>query len=193
MIGNKIVLIAASIAAIIASSMLLAPVIAEPSYTQVTSSTVSSGKSGIQQDAGSSVVYKVATNGNIPHVADSYINSVAVFGYAWTGTDNTFTAAVIHPSFKDTIQNPTGWHLHTGTLAVDTTNCPTTDSNGPTGKLGVKIATITDPIGSVSITGNSLTASLTESLTNVTPINFSPPAIAFQIEPTNGALCIAKP
>ena len=58
--------------------------------------------------------------GEIPRHADTYISSVAVFGYAWAdlGTGRGIVA-VIHPAIgRDSNQNPDAWHTHPVQLAA---------------------------------------------------------------------------
>jgi hypothetical protein len=56
----------------------------------------------------------VDTGGGIPRQSDSFIESVAVFGYAWVDLDTgNGLVAVIHPVIgRDSRQNPDGWHTH---------------------------------------------------------------------------------
>ncbi len=88
-----------------------------PSYTTVTSSTVTSNPT-------EKVYYfSATTSGNIPYVADDYINSKLVFGYAWLDVNPDSINAVvvtIHPTFRDSAQNPNHWHPHiAGLRATD--------------------------------------------------------------------------
>jgi hypothetical protein len=54
-----------------------------------------------------------------------YILSVLVFGYAWVDTTSSNgIVTAIHPTFRDSNQNPSGWHTHSvilsrGTLSSD--------------------------------------------------------------------------
>ena len=56
----------------------------------------------------------VDAGGGIPRQPDSFIESVAVFGYAWADLDTgNGLVAVIHPVIgRDSRQNPDGWHTH---------------------------------------------------------------------------------
>jgi hypothetical protein len=57
--------------------------------------------------------------GDIPRFADTFIGSVAVFGFAWAdlGTGRA-VVAVIHPAIgRDSNQNPDAWHSHPVQLA----------------------------------------------------------------------------
>jgi hypothetical protein len=56
----------------------------------------------------------VDAGGGIPRHPDSFIQSVAVFGYAWADLDTgNGLVAVIHPVIgRDSRQNPDGWHTH---------------------------------------------------------------------------------
>lgn len=64
----------------------------------------------------------VDATANIPHVPDSFIKSVLVYGYGWVDT-NTGKAAValIHPNFRDSTKSPGTWHMHPITLGQGTT------------------------------------------------------------------------
>ena len=52
--------------------------------------------------------------GAIPRFPDEFIESVAVFGYAWVdGDTGAGVVAVIHPLIgRDSRQNPDAWHTH---------------------------------------------------------------------------------
>jgi hypothetical protein len=60
--------------------------------------------------------------GEIPQHPDPFIQSVAVFGYAWADLDTgSGLVAVIHPTIgRDSKQNPDGWHTHPVQLAAGT-------------------------------------------------------------------------
>jgi len=61
--------------------------------------------------------------GEIPRHPDAFIQSVAVFGYAWADLDTgKGLVAVIHPVIgRDSRQNPDGWHTHPVELSGGTT------------------------------------------------------------------------
>lgn len=63
---------------------------------------------------GGSVQLAVDAGGIIPRFPDSFITSVAVFGYAWADLDTgAAIVSVIHPVIgRDSHQNPEGWHTH---------------------------------------------------------------------------------
>ena len=72
---------------------------------------------------GGSIKLSVNAGGEIPRHPDSFIESVAVFGFAWAdlATGNGIVA-VLHPAIgRDSRQNPDGWHTHTVLLAGGTT------------------------------------------------------------------------
>ena len=60
--------------------------------------------------------------GEIPRLPDTFIQSVAVFGYAWADLDTgKGVVAVIHPVIgRDSRQNPDGWHTHPVQLTAGT-------------------------------------------------------------------------
>jgi hypothetical protein len=64
----------------------------------------------------------VDAGGAIPRQPDAFIQSVAVFGYAWADLDTgNGLVAVIHPVIgRDSRQNPDGWHTHPVQLAGGT-------------------------------------------------------------------------
>ena len=82
-----------------------------PDYTTVESADAAASGGALKLEA------DVA--GGIPRLADTYISSVAVFGYAWAdlGTGRGIVA-VIHPAIgRDSNQNPDAWHTHPVQLA----------------------------------------------------------------------------
>jgi hypothetical protein len=129
-----------AIAVVLASStMITTPVMAQvvPVYTQVVKATAT-------QNPGASFL-SVTAGGNIPRFPDIYIRSVLVFGYAWVdGNTGHAIVAVIHPSFRDSNQNPDAWHTHTVTLSQGTAS-----SNFCIQQLGTSQ-------GGISIIGNVL-------------------------------------
>lgn len=63
---------------------------------------------------GGAVHLGVDAGAPIPRFPDSYIGSVAVFGYAWADlATGAGIVSVIHPVIgRDSHQNPDGWHTH---------------------------------------------------------------------------------
>ncbi len=91
----------------------LAVASAPPAYTQLMSASAA--------QAGAELLLSVSTKGTIPRFPDAYINSVLAFGYAWVDTSTgTGVVLVIHPSFVDSLENPTGWHTHAILLTTGT-------------------------------------------------------------------------
>lgn len=88
-----------------------------PGYAQLDAATASGNRGALSLD--------VDVQATIPRFPDSYIQSVAVFGYAWLDANLTGVVAVIHPAIgADSKQNPAGWHTHpvqltTGTASSD--------------------------------------------------------------------------
>lgn len=85
-----------------------------PGYTQLDAATAAGtdGSLHLAVDAGAA----------IPRFPDSFLESVAVFGYAWVDGD-TFRGivAVIHPAIgRDSHQNPDAWHTHPVVLSTGT-------------------------------------------------------------------------
>ena len=77
-----------------------------PGYSQLDDASV--------QGSGGSIHLGVDVGAEIPRHADPFIQSVAVFGYAWADLDTgQGIVAVIHPTIgRDSNQNPDGWHTH---------------------------------------------------------------------------------
>jgi hypothetical protein len=84
-----------------------------PGYTTVTDASASTNRGGV-------LFASIQAGDNIPRFPDTYINSVLVFGYAFVnlGTGEGIVAA-IHPTFKDSAQNPNAWHTHPVSLSSD--------------------------------------------------------------------------
>ncbi len=90
----------------------------------------------------------VTTGGNIPIRADDFINSNPVVGLAWADlrTGKVFVAT-IHPVLgRDSLQNPTGWHAHTATLAAGATAphdfCVASIDSTPTAGITIEASTM---------------------------------------------------
>jgi hypothetical protein len=91
------------------------PLALPPDYTQLDGAEV--------RGAGGSMHLSVDAAGDIPRQPDAFIQSVAVFGYAWADLDTgKGIVAVIHPTIgRDSRQNPDGWHTHPVQLTGGTT------------------------------------------------------------------------
>jgi hypothetical protein len=89
-------------------------VAASPAYTQLDDAS--------KRGTDGSLHLSVDAAGDIPRHPDAFINSVAVFGYAWVdGQTSRGVVAVIHPSIgRDSRQNPDGWHTHPVSLLPGT-------------------------------------------------------------------------
>lgn len=87
---------------------------ASPAYTQLDDAS--------KRGTDGSLHLSVDASGDIPRHPDAFINSVAVFGYAWVdGQTSRGVVAVIHPSIgRDSRQNPDGWHTHPVSLLPGT-------------------------------------------------------------------------
>jgi hypothetical protein len=86
--------------------------VAAPSYTTLDDASA--------LDKGNGLLLTVDASGDIPRFPDAYIESVAVFGYAWVDANTgRGIVAVIHPLIgRDSRQNPDGWHTHPVQLAA---------------------------------------------------------------------------
>lgn len=126
-------------AAVLVATILTAPALASvvgPGWAQAT---------GFGVDTNSSenlTKLSVTTNGDIPSQPDSFIEANAVTGFAWVdfGTGKVYVAT-IHPTFRDSAQNPDAWHAHTATLTEGTRAsdfCVATIDSTPT--AGINIA-----------------------------------------------------
>lgn len=85
-----------------------------PAYTQLDDAS--------KRGTDGSLHLAVDAAGDIPRHPDAFINSVAVFGYAWVdGQTSRGVVAVIHPAIgRDSRQNPDGWHTHPVSLLPGT-------------------------------------------------------------------------
>jgi hypothetical protein len=91
-----------------------AQLVAPPDYAQLDDAAA--------RGSGGSLHLTVNTAGDIPRHPDAFIQSVAVFGYAWADlATGQGIVAVIHPAIgRDSRQNPDGWHTHPVQLAAGT-------------------------------------------------------------------------
>ena len=94
-----------------------------------------------------SLKLEVEVNGSIPRFPDEFIQSVAVFGYAWVdGDTGEGIVSVIHPFIgRDSRQNPDGWHTHPVQLGAGTK---------PTGSSDFCITSIGTSQGGINIQGD---------------------------------------
>lgn len=99
---------------------------------------------------GGSIHLAVEGGGLIPRFPDSFITSVAVFGYAWADLDTgAGIVSVIHPVIgRDSHQNPDGWHTHPVQLA------------GGTGASDFCIVSIGGSQGGIRIAGDTMRLSM---------------------------------
>ena len=119
-----------------------------PAYTQL--DAASAGGSG------GALSLAVDVQGEIPRFPDSYMQSVAVFGYAWLNASLTGVVAVIHPVIgADSRQNPAGWHTHPVQLA------------GGTAASDLCVASIGTSEGGISIQGDGLGLQMSQNLAGV--------------------------
>ena len=90
----------------VAGSVTKQSLTAQPSYTGV--------DAGSATVRGGSVHLTVNSGGSIPRFPDTFITSIAVFGYAWADLETgAALVSVIHPVIgRDSRQNPDGWHTH---------------------------------------------------------------------------------
>lgn len=149
-------LVASTLVAVVAISMMVAPVLAAGSYTLVKNFKV--GKLSSNTEG-----YALSTTAPIPKTADAYISSQLVFGYAWLDTTSSPIKAVVatlHPGFNDsTFATGDKWHAHTATIVSTTT---------PSGDSILCLASIASPDFKLGIAGAGLVQALRSSDATVT-------------------------
>jgi hypothetical protein len=89
-------------------------VLPAPGYAQLDGASV--------QSTPGSLHLTIDASAEIPRHPDAFIQSVAVFGYAWADLDTgSGLVAVLHPAIgRDSKQNPDGWHTHPVQLTAGT-------------------------------------------------------------------------
>lgn len=77
---------------------------------------------GTKAQAGDALLLRVETDAAIPRFPDAYVESVAIFGFAWVDVDTgRVLASTIHPMIgRDSHQNPDSWHTHPATVLAGT-------------------------------------------------------------------------
>ncbi len=127
---------------------------------------------------GPSLHLTVDASGPIPRFPDSYITSVAVFGYAWVDLETgRGIVAVIHPTIgRDSRQNPDGWHTHPVQLTGGTT---------PTGTSDLCIVAIGRSQGGISIRDDLLRVHMSDRWANI-PASALDVAAAFVVQGDSG-------
>jgi len=111
---------------------------------------IATAASATQQDSTLSRLSVTAAD-NIPRKANTYPD--AVDGFAWADLNTgKVVVATIHPSFRDSSQNPDSWHLHAAQLA-----------NGVNGHNFCIASFFPNPTAGVSILGNKLTVNIENS------------------------------
>ncbi len=119
-----------------------------PAYTQLDAATAAG--------SGGALSLAVDVQGDIPRFPDSYMQSVAVFGYAWLNASLTGVVAVIHPVIgADSRQNPAGWHTHPVQLTAGT------------GNSDLCVASIGTSEGGISIQDDGLRLQISQNLAGV--------------------------
>ncbi len=137
-----------------------------PAYTELTSASAA--------QAGAELLLSVSTEGAIPRFPDAYMNSVLAFGYAWVdATTGAGVVLVIHPSFVDSLENPTGWHTHAIALTTGTA------------KSTFCLVSATDAQGGIVVAGSSATLKEPDVYSGVSASDLSV-AAAFVAQPDSG-------
>jgi len=108
---------------------------------------------GISQNA-NLAKFSVSVDGAIPTTPDAFIQGNIAVGYAWADVSTgKALVAVIHPSFVDSRQQPSGWHVHTVTLG-----------GGATSPNDFCVASVDSaPTAGIDVSGNTLTLNIRQS------------------------------
>lgn len=101
-----------AVVAVFAITLIL-PAMSVPDITTI--SSASAGQNGNAIKLSTTVPNDIKANA-IATLEDDPLN--AVFGYGWVDASDTGkgVVAVIHPTFRDSTQNPDSWHTHPVTL-----------------------------------------------------------------------------
>ena len=123
----------------IAAAALVATILITTSFANATPSwAVVTAASAVQQDDDLTKLTVTAAD-DIPRRTD--ISPDAVAGFAWADLDTgKVLVATIHPTFRDSSQNPDSWHLHAARLAGATghTFCVQEFYANPQGGIAIK-------------------------------------------------------
>ncbi len=166
----------------IAAVLLMAtlPVITQMAYASVAAPvSYMSGVTGSGTSVNANTAkFTVSTSGTIPKTPDGFISSNIAVGYAWAdvSTGKALVAA-IHPTFKDSTQNPHLWHTHTVTLTGGATT--------PNDFCVVSVDS--SPTAGIAITGSSMTVNIAQSdlPTGETPSSLSA-VVGFSLQSDTG-------
>lgn len=105
-----------------------------PDYARVDDATAS--------ETPGSLHLSITPGGRPPRRVQEVFGGNAVFGYAWVDLDTGMgVAATIHPSFRDSRQNPWGWHTHVvqlGAGAGDANFCLVSASPNTPGGIAIR-------------------------------------------------------
>lgn len=106
---------------------------AAPSWAVATAATATQQNDNLSK-------LTVTAAGDIPRKTD--INPDAVAGFAWADLNTgKILVATIHPTFRDSSQNPDSWHLHAAQLAAPVGNhdfCIDSFFPNPQGGISIK-------------------------------------------------------
>ena len=150
---TKTTLLASFVAITLVLGLGVAPAMAGgmPGYATAISATA--------DEKDGSLKLSVTADGKIPRFPDDFINSVAVFGFAWADLDTgDVVLATIHPTIgRDSHQNPDKWHTHPGLLGA-----------GDDEDVDFCILSLGTSQGGLSIKGDTLRLNIETSQTSVT-------------------------
>ena len=141
-----------------------------PSYAALDDADANPNGEGVELTANA--------GGSIPRQPDSYISSVAVFGYAWADlATGRGIVAVIHPVIgRDSNQNPDSWHTHPVQL---------TGGTKPSGTSDFCIVSIGASQGGIAINGDVIRVHMADHWAGISA-NALDVAAAFIVQQDNG-------
>jgi len=98
--------------------------------------------------------FSVSVDGAIPTTPDAFIHGNIAVGYAWADVSTgKVLVVVIHPTFVDSKQEPSGWHVHTATV-----------SGGASSPNDFCVASVDSaPTAGIDIEGNTMSVNILQS------------------------------
>ena len=161
----------------LASSIIAAAMIATMLTTSTIASAAPSWAVAIAASA-TQTTTKISTltvtgSGDIPRKTSVAPDAVA--GFAWADLDTAkVLVATIHPTFRDSAQNPDSWHMHAAQLAA-----------GVNGHTFCIDSFFTNPVGGITIVGSKITVKVQNSLMPFATSDIDG-AVGFVVNPESG-------
>jgi hypothetical protein len=165
--------------------MIIVPAFAAPAYTSTTSGQITA--------QGAKYRFHATTEGNIPHAADAYMNSVLVFGYQWVdlpdcdlsncGTGILAVVATKQP-LDGSASNPNKWHVYN----IRFTEHPTSTCLGSSQVVASESQTAV-----VVIHRNNIDVMMDANVSSVSPDTFDGVGAFILYMVDNGVLCMSGP